>query len=279
MAAKKALVRTMGAIETIGVITTIATDKTGTLTENKLSVQQVWQPEHSSHHLPSIAHRTINHHSERTRDPLDVAMIEYTTAETLVDLKGDVVSRLPFDHAFSMSGNIWHHKGVYELVIKGAPEQVMARSKLTKAERQEAEAALHSLATQGYRVIALASAPLKRSFSSLAELPAGEKLTFAGFLAVADTLRPAARKAIRTAQEAGVSVRMITGDHFETAYQVGLRLGLISSREQVFDSRLMSQMGDRELKKAVLNARVFSRVTPENKFRILKILKLKKSPL
>lgn len=275
MAAKKALVRTMRAIETIGVITTIATDKTGTLTENKLSVQETWQPEKSDHHLPTIAHRTINHHGERQRDPLDVAMIEFTTAKELVELPGESVGKLPFDQAVSMSGNIWHHKGVYELVIKGAPEQVMARSHLSASEHAEAEAALQSLTGQGYRVIALAKAVIKKPIERFADLHDSLRFEFVGFMAVADTLRPTARRAIKTAQNAGVTVRMITGDHFETAFHIGRQLGLVDSREQVFDSRLMSEMSEKDLAQQVYNARVFSRVTPENKYRILQILKVK----
>jgi len=275
MAAKKALVRTMRAIETIGVITTIATDKTGTLTENKLSVQETWQPKANKHHLPTIAHRTINHHSERSRDPLDVAMIEFTNAEASVELKGESLNKLPFDQDFAMSGNVWHHRGRYDLVIKGAPEKVIARSHLGKAEKDEADEALQKLTSQGYRVIALASAKIETPFATFKEMHPKLTLEFVGFLAVADTLRPAARRAIHAAQSAGVSVRMITGDHFETAYHIGKQLGLIESREQVFDSRLMSEMSEAELTRYILDARVFSRVTPENKFRILQILKAK----
>jgi Ca2+-transporting ATPase len=94
-------------------------------------------------------------------------------------------------------------------------------------------------------------------------------------MGVADTLRPAARRAIQTAQKAGVSVRMITGDHFETAFHIGKQLGLIESRDQVFDSRNIQDLTDKQLQKRVAASFVFSRVTPENKFRILKILKLK----
>jgi P-type E1-E2 ATPase len=106
MAGKKALVRSMGAIETIGVITTIATDKTGTLTKNLLSVQETWQPSWSKHHLPTVVHKTINHHGDSSKDPLDVALIGFTAAEEAVQLKGESVAKLPFDQAFSMSGNI-----------------------------------------------------------------------------------------------------------------------------------------------------------------------------
>jgi len=275
MAAKKALVRTMKAIETIGVITTIATDKTGTLTENKLSVQETWQPEGSDHHLPTMAHRTINHHSERTRDPLDIAMIEFTEAEKLVHLKGTTIAKLPFDQAVSMSGNVWHHQGRYDLVVKGAPEQIIERSNLSKAKTEEANDALQKLTSSGYRVIALAVAQIDKPLESFEHMHAKTSFEFVGFLAVADTLRPTARRAIHTAQRAGVSVRMITGDHFETAYHIGKQLGLIDNRDQVFDSRIMNKLSDTELQERIEYSRVFSRVTPENKFRILQILKAK----
>ena len=273
MAAKKALVRNMRAIETVGVITTIATDKTGTLTENKLSVQETWQPSKSDHHLPTMAHRTINSHSQKAKDPLDVAMIEFTTAKDLVELPGETVAKLPFNQAFAMSGNVWHHNGNYELVIKGAPEQIMARSHLKGSLLAEAEAALQQLTSQGYRVIALAKAPLKKTIQEFDELHSTLSFEFLGFLGVADTLRPSARKAIRIAQTAGVTVRMITGDHFETAYHIGHQLGLVSSREEVFDSRQIDELTEHELSQRITSARVFSRVTPENKYRILQLLK------
>jgi len=275
MAAKKALVRSMNAIETIGVITTIATDKTGTLTMNELSVQETWQPEWSDHHLPTVVHKTINHHGEKSGDPLDVALISFTAAEGTIELKGTPVAKLPFEQSLAMSGNVWHHRGHHELVVKGAPEQIMIRSELTRPQMTEVNKAVTQLTSQGYRVIAVATAPLDAPLETLQELHPKLKLKFAGLVAVADTLRPSARRAIATAQGAGVSVRMITGDHLETAYSIGMKLGLVDSRDQVFDSRLMIDMTDSQLAKVAQNARVFSRVTPENKFRILKVLRLK----
>jgi Ca2+-transporting ATPase len=275
MAAKKALVRSMNAIETIGVITTIATDKTGTLTKNELSVQETWQPSWSTHHLPTVVHKTINHHSEKSADPLDVALISFTAAEGTVQLKGESIAKLPFDQSLAMSGNVWHHRGQHELVVKGAPEQMMMRSTLTRPQMTEINQAVTQLTSQGYRVIAVATSSLDKSLESFDELHPRHKLDFAGLIAVADTLRPSARTAIATARRAGVSVRMITGDHLETAYTIGLKLGLVESRDQVFDSRLMVDMTDSQLAKVTDTARIFSRVTPENKFRILKVLRLK----
>ncbi|NCO10447.1 cation-transporting P-type ATPase [Candidatus Saccharibacteria bacterium] len=275
MAAKKALVRSMKAIETIGVITTIATDKTGTLTENKLSVQETWQPKWTKHHLPSAIQRSLNHNDDRrTHDPLDIAMHTYTKAEDVVKLPGKVVAILPFDQSVAMSGNVWNHKGTHELVVKGAPERILDHSKLNDQQREEANETLQSLTSQGYRVIALASTPLKNPVQAFHELASSTAYAFLGFVAVADSLRPAARKAITTAQRAGVTVRMITGDHFETAYSIGLKLGLVESRDQVFDTRTIDTLTDDEFAKKVADIRVFSRVTPENKFRILQVLRL-----
>lgn len=275
MAAKKALVRNMRAIETVGVITTIATDKTGTLTENKLSVHETWQPEWSSDTLGLVLNKTANNRNSKTRDPLDIALTQYIASNAISFPKGNSVLELPFDQAVAMSGNVWKHKDTLELAVKGAPEQIILRSKLTKSQKEEVETALQHLTSQGYRVIALATVPLRKEIRSFIELGKKPSFAFVGLIAVADTLRPAAKRAIATAQNAGVTVRMITGDHLETAYSIGKKLGLVTSREEVFDSRRMSDMDDKELAIAAHRARIFSRVTPENKYRILQVLKLK----
>lgn len=276
IANKKALVRNMRAIESVGVLTTIATDKTGTLTKNKLTVQTVWQPSASKLHLPSIIHHSINnHHTKKMHDPLDTAMIEFTSAEKIVKLGGEPLHKLPFDQAVSMSGNIWSHNGTYHLVVKGAPEQVLDRSILSKEQRREAEAALDDLTQSGYRVVALASAVIKKPIEGFHELHDKPHLTFSGFVAVADILRKEAAPAIAAARAAGVTVRMVTGDHFETAYHIGKQLGLIESRDEVFDSRKMNTMSDKELLSKIDSIKIFSRVVPENKFRILELLKKK----
>lgn len=273
MAAKKALVTNMRAIETVGVLTTIATDKTGTLTENRLTIQEVWQPKSTKTHLATIAHHAVNHESEKAHDPLDIAMIEYSQAEKVVEMRGKKVTSIPFEQAYAMSGNVWHHDGKYLLNIKGAPEHVMARSHLSKADHAIAEEALTRLTSQGYRVIAIATTTLDSPVENFGLLPDSTKFEFAGFVAIADTLRPAAKHAVKAALSAGVTVRMITGDHFETAYHIGKSLGMITSREQVFDSRHMHTMSDKELSKVIDTIRVFSRVVPEDKYRILSLLK------
>ena len=275
MAAKKALVRNMRAIETLGAITTIATDKTGTLTKNKLSVQETWQLPNSKLDLPVSLQRSINQSASKTHDPLDIAMHDFVKSKKLKSLKNPPVHNLPFSHDHAMSGNLWHNGLDYQLVLKGSPEAILRQSTLKKSDLKKAEESLGRLTSQGYRVIAVGKIDLKKSIELLDDLPKATKVDFIGLIAVADTLRPEAKKSIKTAQAAGVTVRMITGDHFETAYHIGRQLGMVETRDQVFDSRQMDKMTDVELAKAVDDVRIFSRVIPENKYRLLTVLKRK----
>lgn len=272
MAAKKALVRTMRSIETIGVITTIATDKTGTLTKNQLTVQNTWS-EHSKSVFGRLLLQSVNYAPHKMHDPLDTALDNYALDAGAKRSRNKPMVSLPFDQSVAMSGNVWHHGATYELVVKGAPEHVLAHSDLTENEREQATAQLHKYTAEGYRVIAIAHRSLKKTITSFSQLSAKDRLTFDGFVAVADILRPEAKRAIGTALKAGVTVRMITGDHFETAYHIGRQLGMVTARSQVFDARRMNVMSDEELEKIVENTRVFSRVIPEHKYRILALLK------
>lgn len=272
MAAKKALVRNMRAIETIGVITTITTDKTGTLTKNRLTVQAIWQP-HATKNFAEIISRTINHRRDKMHDPLDSAFHDYAKKNDVSWPRHEPLESFPFDHATAMSGNLWHQGATYELMVKGAPEVILERSDLNENEREKLTAQLHHLSSEGYRVIAVAHQTLTRKIANLNELTKRDYLEFDGFIGVADILHPEAGRAIEAALKAGVSVRMITGDHFETAYHIGRQLGMVKTRDQVFDSRKMTVMSDEELEKVIDRIRVFSRVIPEHKYRILALLK------
>lgn len=272
MAAKKALVRSSSAIETIGAITTIATDKTGTLTKNKLSVISVWHPNLPLHRLAEITAATINYRSTKLHDPLDTALHVYVTGQRIARSKHMPLATFPFDQSVAMSGNLWHYGTSHLLAVKGAPEHVLERCDLTEAEKESATIQLHKMIDGGNRVIAIAYSSANAPIEHLGQL-GRHKLTFAGFVAVADILRTDARQAILAATQAGVTVRMITGDHFETAYHIGRQLGLVEHRDQVFDSRKMHVMSDKKLEKIIGDIRVFSRVIPEHKHRILSILK------
>ncbi len=275
MAKHKALVRSMQAIENTGVITTIATDKTGTLTKNLLTVQRTWQLDKKVDEASFARHILLatNHNNNKSHDPLDTAMQAFASKHKAT-LPRDFtqVANMPFDHSFAMSGNVWSTKSGHLAVIKGAPEHVLARSKLNKKSLEEAHHMLYSLTGQGFRVIAVAHAELSGAIKNLSELPK-KNLVFDGFIAVADELRRTSKSAVAAAQAAGVTVRMITGDHFETAFAIGKQLGMVEHRNQVFDSRKLAELSDKELSRIIKDVRVFARVIPEHKHRILSLLK------
>ena len=270
MAAKKALVHQMRAIETIGVITTIATDKTGTLTKNLLTVQDTWTLE-KHNNLAKLMTYFVNRGDSKSHDPLDIALDNFARKNN-AGVRGLPAAELPFNQEFSMSATVWHHGADYKVYYKGAPEEIIKRCKLPAAEARRAKRAIDNLTSQGYRVVGLATSDTSEILADFQQI-SRQKLRFAGMAAVADVLRPEAARAIKSALAAGVSVRMITGDHFETAYQIGKKLGMVKDREEVFDCREMSKMTDDELDEIIERTKVFSRVIPEQKYRILTILK------
>ena len=275
MAKKRALVQTMRSIETIGAVTAIATDKTGTLTRNKLALEKIWKLPGGTVNIATIGIKTLTTNGllNTLNDPLDIAISTYAQKNGASLPKQAPHTSLPFDQESAMSGNIWHRGSDFHFYAKGAPERIIARSRLTETEREKITQALHDFTSHGYRVIALAEAPLKKPFSSFETMPKQLKLQFKGLIAVADQLRPEAKTAISAAKRAGISVCMITGDHVETAYYIGKQLGMVTDREQVFDSRRLEVMSDEELEKHISNIGVFARVVPEQKYRILGILK------
>lgn len=274
-----ALVRNMRAIENIGVVTTIATDKTGTLTKNQLSVQDVWQPgpETDLRLLARAIRLSLNGTMEHAKDPLDLALHRFVVQyDVALSSSLQEVVNLPFEQAHAMSGVLWRDKGQTYGYLKGAPEKVLAQCRLNAHDHEAVMKELHSLTGQGLRVIALAKTTVTKPASEIGDLLDGT-FTFLGLIAVADQLREEVPAAIAETQRAGVVVRMITGDHFETAYAIGKQLGLVTRRDQVFDARQIAEqnLSDAALAEIVETARVFARVTPEYKHRILTILKRK----
>lgn len=271
MAKKKALVRNMKAIENIGEVTVIATDKTGTLTKNQLSVQSFWAPsgEQNKTTFALILSHTVNLVRGTKRDPLDVALHEYVRASK-IELSDKMVASLPFDYSYAMSGNVWQMGQKYEAFVKGAPEKVLARSNISDKVRKQASAKLQEMAARGERVIAIAKCPATEATTKLAQLKS-TKLQFLGLVSVADTLRTSSMPAITQAKTAGIDVKMVTGDHAETAYQIAHELKLADTHDQVFDA---SQLGNSKLMPATVeSAKVFARIIPETKFKILDVLR------
>lgn len=263
MARKKVLVRTFKAIEDVGLITTIATDKTGTLTKNKLSVIDSYTA--TSTDLKTALGKTIDLSDDST-DALDGALKTYV-GSTKVTKQNKFY---PFDISLRMSGAFY--KDDKHLYIKGSPEHVIAHCKLTAKQRELAESAMHSFASKGFKVIAVARHQVATQPKSLKNVPKGQH-ELLGLVALADELRADSASAIVKVQAAGIDVKMITGDHYETAYHIGREVGLATKPSQIITGAELPEHGQ-ALAVAVKNASVFSRILPEDKFKILQALKV-----
>jgi Ca2+-transporting ATPase len=261
MAKKKALVRTFKAIEDVGQVTTIATDKTGTLTKNHLSVVDTWQFSDKAFNIRELASYTIN--KDELIDPLDIAIGESSPNKAHTP---DVF--YPFDLQLRMSGG--YSAARKTIFIKGSPEHILEKSSLDISQRHLAESEMHKLAAKGYRVIGFAY--LEDVDEAPKDLSAVDNLSFLGYIAFADELRKEVPAAISQAKAAGISVRLITGDHYETAFNIGKTVGLADHANQVIQGSDLPEDMD-ALTRTIQNKTVFARILPKDKFRILQSLK------
>lgn len=279
LAKKNALIKELRAIQSIGIVSTIASDKTGTLTENRLSLRDFWSPSKTdtkkskSDFVNLVAESAIP--IESATDPLDLAIWAFVKEESpyLTDLAP--LKTYAFDQTLKISGNLFEDKsGKLKLVIKGAPETVFEKcQKISKADREKAEAELANFSNKGFKVIALASASINHEINELNRLSKSDIFKFGGLIAIADTVRVGVPDAIAQASTAGVSVKMVTGDHAKTAFAIGRELGLCNDFSEVLDCSKLGEIPDSDLENRVKTAKIFARVTPEDKFRILNIIK------
>jgi Ca2+-transporting ATPase len=273
MAKKKALARSMHAIENLGLVNVIATDKTGTLTKNLLEVHDYWAPASVSEPMLKmyVALASNVHESKKQSDPLDYAMGEFSqNAKKPKEFK--LARQFSFVQKMRMSGVLWKSGSKYELYVKGSPEHLLNVCGLRGKQLHEAQSNLHKLASKGYRVIGIASTKTRKEVKELGDL--STKLTFHGFIGVADSLRSDVKQAITDAQSAGIEVKMITGDHYETAFHIGKELGLASHPSEVFNAE--EHRGKVSLPAQVVKSHtIFARILPEDKLKILKSLKRK----
>ncbi len=281
MAKKRALIKELKAIESIGIVTTIASDKTGTLTENRLELRETWPIAAKSSFMNQLARSALLESSmisfstgAMALDPLDVSISDYLRAQNYPLDKLMPLKSYAFDQSIKLSGNLYEGtNGKLLLSVKGAPETIIARSNLTDAERENIEARLGELAGRGYKVIAIASGELDREINELGRLAKADRFKLEGFIAVADAIRREAHRAITQNRRMGVQTKMVTGDHARTAYAIGRELGLAKDFSEVLDCSKLGNINDDDLSDLVKSVTIFARVTPEDKFRILAAIK------
>lgn len=272
MAGEKALVRNLRSIESIGLVNIIATDKTGTLTKNQLSIVNTWSLKHfQKPFLAAVLGSMVTGEDNHFPDPLDKAIFNFAKKNKLSNANLRLLKTLPFDQALTLSGAIYQNGKNTEIFIKGSPEKIISMSNLKPKQIDSINLTLNDMIMGGGRIIGIAKYTTKNQISSFEEID--QPLEFMGLIELADPLRHEAKSAVHQAHQAGIKVIMITGDHYKTALNIGRQLGIASRESDVLDLSQITDYDSLEFEEKALSCSVFARVTPEAKFKILKILK------
>ena len=263
MARHRAVVRRLSAVEALGSVTVIATDKTGTLTENRMDVRSLDAPD-LPRALHAIALANDADLSTGAGDPLDLGLLRYAVAHGLdvARLRDEhpVVSERPFDSAWKFARVSVREQGGTVAYLKGAPEVLLGRCALSDADRDSWTEKARAYAQEGLRVVAIASAPGE----------AEDHLSLLGLALFWDAPRPEVPDAVRRALDAGIRVVMITGDHPETALAIAHQIGIPGMR--VLTGEDLAEYQPAALQEALSEVNVFARVRPEQKLQLVESL-------
>jgi cation-transporting ATPase I len=292
LSARGALVRNPRAIEALGRVEVLCTDKTGTLTEGRISLQTVSDGTRTyavdalnDHALAIVAAGRRASPEATVRSPMahptDQAIVDGAVAVGAQLDDGvpgwSLLDALPFEPARGYHATVGGHDGGTLLSVKGAPETVLTRCTarrgpggvraLTPATRKRLERSVDDLARRGLRVLAVAEAALSPEQEICDDDVDG--LVFLGFLALADPVRPSAAAAVDGLRRAGVEVVMVTGDHPSTAEGIAAELGILNGH-RVMTGGELEQLDDAALAAVLTDVSVFARVTPADKVRIVR---------
>lgn len=264
LAKHHALVRNMKAVETLGAVTVLCTDKTGTLTQNKMTVQEVASSD------PDFAKIAALACAKTPYDPMEIAIQTYAFAHQLSPKVYDhqLLHEYVFNNETKMMGQVWQIDGQPLLAAKGACESILPLCRLSAAAKTAILNQSEAYAEQGYRVLALAK---RAGFSKIPDQLEDNRLDFVGLVALADPPRAGVKASVAACHSAGVRIIMITGDNGETAAGIARQIGLRNSAEIITGAELET-MSDRELKQRVRTTNIFARVYPTHKMRIVKAL-------
>ena len=300
LAKRNSIVRKLPAVETLGSTEIIASDKTGTLTMNQMTVEKVYTngqlqsaatelgADNTTLRIMNFANDTkVDPDGKLIGDPTETALVQFGldhNFDVRDVLKSEPrVAELPFDSDRKLMSTI--HKeadGTYFVAVKGAPDQLLKRvtrieingevRPITDEDKQAILATNKDLAKQALRVLMMA-------YKTTNDIPTLESevvesdLIFSGLVGMIDPERPEAAEAVRVAKEAGIRPIMITGDHQDTAEAIAKRLGIIDpndTEDHVFTGAELNELSDEEFQKVFKQYSVYARVSPEHKVRIVK---------
>jgi Ca2+-transporting ATPase len=278
------LTRNPSAIETLGSTTVLCSDKTGTITQNKMQIAQLYFEnrlvdelnfeKEKKMILPLIQFAELASHIA-SLDPMELAIFQ-----TRKWLKGENASTFPLVKEYPLSPNLLAMTQVYQLAqgikvgyTKGAPEAIFQLCQIPPARKVELENVLEKMAFMALRVIAVCKTP-----EIAADLPENQRdlsFEFCGLIGLQDPIRPEVPLAIQECVQAGIRVKMITGDYPQTAISIAKQIGL-EMAEKVLSGEEMVALSDEALAKCIGEYAVFARIKPEQKLRIVLALKQNK---
>ena len=307
MAKVGVIVRQLVAVEGLGSCTMIATDKTGTLTANELTVREVRLPDGATYGVTGEGYdpdgqvrrdgtvadaaakqqlarlaRAVVLCNEGTLyrsddgwdwrgDPTDVALLAFGRKLDWTRESAietyPQVEQIPFESEQRFAATFHESDSETSVFVKGAPERVLEMC--TGVDRRELGATAGEMARDGYRVLAIAEGTTDEELEPGEHPPEPSGLTFLGFLGLIDPLRSGVETAIATARRAGITVTMITGDHPETALAIARNLGLAESSEEVVTGTELAELSGAEIGDLLKTTRVFARVSPDQKLAIV----------
>jgi sodium/potassium-transporting ATPase subunit alpha len=286
MARKKALIKTLTSVETLGSVTVICTDKTGTLTQNRMEVQKTWTADGqqtSLNIIAKIAYLCNNAFFEEGKykgDPTEIAILK-AARDIISDIKSKRVSDIPFDSDRKRMTTVNIINGETFVLTKGALETVLPLCNgifinnemkiLSNEDKESITQVYHSMMDEGLRVIAFAFRKLEVWGD---DLNIENDLIFVGLMGLEDPPRPEVPEAIKKCRDAGIKVIMITGDASRTAAAIAKQIGLVSGNPTIVEGNEMDTKPDSSLREVLQSEEViFARMSPRHKMRIVSILK------
>jgi Ca2+-transporting ATPase len=263
MALHRAIVRRLSAVEALGSVTVIATDKTGTLTENRMDVRSLDSP-NLDRALVAITLANDADPATGAGDPLDAGLLRYATAHGIdvahLRHERSKIGERPFDSAWKFTRVTVSEDGRPVSYLKGAPEVLLGRCLLSVEDRESWTEKAAAYAQEGFRVLAIATGPGE----------AEDQLSLLGLVLFWDPPRPEVPHAVRVALDAGIRIVMITGDHPATALAVAHQIDIPGVRVLTGED-LADYRGD-ALQDALSDVNVFARVRPEQKLALVESL-------
>jgi len=287
LAKKNGVVRKLLAAETLGNTSVILTDKTGTLTEARMSLSKViiFDKKFNENDILRLSLMNVNVLIENPEDapsawrldgkPLEVALVKSAAERGILlgEVRKDfqVISGLPFNSANKFSAMRVFMRRKHRTIFLGAPEILLERDTKEKKESGEILRTIAELANSGERILGLAEARDEGATEpSLEKLEKLRNLSLLGIITFHDPLRPTARQAFDEVTAAGVRTVIVSGDHAGTVQSIAREIGLEIDRESIIDGAELSGMSFDELKVRLPLVKMFSRVTPEDKLKIVK---------